>query len=82
MHVAAKNGKADFVKAAIAAMSGNAQFDAKDAKGNTVYHYAAMANKETVEVIQLSKIFSWLHCIFKQLYLIPGVSFLRFRWND
>lgn len=51
MHVAAKNGKADFVKAAIAAMSGNAQFDAKDAKGNTVYHYAAMANKETVEAL-------------------------------
>ncbi|KAI9556928.1 85 kDa calcium-independent phospholipase A2 [Daphnia sinensis] len=51
MHVAAKNGKADFVKAAIAAMSGTAQFDDRDAKGNTVYHYAAMANKETVEAL-------------------------------
>jgi len=53
MHVAAKNGKAEFVKAVISAMSGNAQFDARDNKGNTVYHYAATANKETIEVIRL-----------------------------
>jgi ankyrin repeat protein len=51
MHVAAKNGKAEFVKAVISAMSENAQYDAQDHKGNTVYHYAAAANKETIEVI-------------------------------
>lgn len=60
MHVAAKNGKAEFVKAAIAAMSGNAKFGVADAKGNTVYHYAAMSNKESVEVNPLSLIFFWL----------------------
>ncbi len=53
MHVAAKSGKAEFVKGVIIAMSGNAQFDARDHKGNTVYHYAATANKETIEVIKL-----------------------------
>ena len=50
LHIAAKNGKADFVKAVIADMSGNVKFDAKDIKGNTIYHYAAQANKETIEV--------------------------------
>lgn len=53
MHVAAKNGKAEFVKAVISVMSENAQYDAQDHKGNTVYHYAAAANKETIEVIRL-----------------------------
>ena len=53
MHVAAKNGKSEFVKAVISAMSENAQYDAQDHKGNTVYHYAATANKETIEVIIL-----------------------------
>lgn len=49
LHVAAKHGKADFVKAVIAT-SPNIQFDARDSKGNTVYHYAAQVNKETIEV--------------------------------
>lgn len=54
MHVAAKSGKAEFVKAVISStMSENVHFDARDRKGNTVYHYAATANKETIEVIKL-----------------------------
>ncbi|XP_046439390.1 85/88 kDa calcium-independent phospholipase A2-like isoform X1 [Daphnia pulex] len=52
MHVAAKSGKAEFVKAVISStMSENVQFDARDHKGNTVYHYAATANKETIEAL-------------------------------
>lgn len=53
LHIAAKNGKAEFVKAIIADASGNAKFDARDIKGNTVYHYAAQANKETIDVNQV-----------------------------
>jgi len=51
-----KTGKHEFVKAVISSMSENAQFDARDYKVNTVYHYAETANKETVEIIRLIKL--------------------------
>ena len=50
MHIAAKNGRAEFIKAVIAAGL-NLQFSVLDSKGNSLYHYASQANKETVEVI-------------------------------
>ena len=49
LHLAAKWGKADFMKAVIS-LSLDVQFNALDGKGNSLYHYAAQANKETVEV--------------------------------
>ena len=49
MHTAAKNGRAEFIKAVILAGL-NLQFSVVDAQGNSLYHYAAQANKETAEV--------------------------------
>ena len=49
LHVAAKSGKSEFIKAVIASVP-NVQFNDRDAKGNTVYHYAAQSSKETIEV--------------------------------
>ena len=81
MHVAAKNGKADFIKAVIAAISENAQFDARDDKGNTVYHYAATANKETIEV-NISGTFTDCGIFATKFFIVLGFSFLCSRWND
>lgn len=51
LHVAAKNGRTDFIRTVIASVPiGGVHFDARDAKGNSIYHYAAQANKETIEV--------------------------------
>lgn len=52
IHTAAKNGRAEFIRAVIAAGL-NLQFSVVDAHGNSLYHYAAQANKETVEVNQI-----------------------------
>lgn len=49
LHVAAKNGKSEFLKAVIANVP-NVLFSDRDAKGNSIYHYAAQASKEMIEV--------------------------------
>lgn len=54
LHVAAKNGKSEFLKAVIANVP-TVRFDDKDSKGNTVFHYAAQSSKETIEVSLLIK---------------------------
>lgn len=50
LHIAAKNGRAEFLKIIITTVSTHTTFDAQDVKGNTIYHYAAQSNKETIEV--------------------------------
>ena len=49
LHIAAKNGKAEYIKAVVA-LSLNIPYYAVDDKGNTLYHYASQNNKETIEV--------------------------------
>ena len=50
LHVAAKHGKAEFIKAVIA-LSLNIPYNTADAKGNTLYHYGSQSSKEVVEVM-------------------------------
>ena len=47
--LAAKQGKAEFIKA-MTLLPRNISFRDLDAKGNSLYHYAAQSSQETVEV--------------------------------
>jgi ankyrin repeat protein len=67
MHIAAKNGRSEFIKSVIAAGL-NLQFSVVDSKGNSLYHYASQANKETIEVI-------CDHSILKYLYIILIIKY-------
>jgi len=50
LHVAVKQGKADFLKAVVA-LSMNFPYSCIDAKGNSLYHYASQTSKEIIEVL-------------------------------
>lgn len=66
VHVAAKNGKAEFIKTIIATSSWTtAGFSALDAKKNSIYHFAAQSNKETIEVL----------CCFHEFHFFFNVFF-------
>ena len=68
LHLAAWQGKADFLKAVKAALLNSESeqtnidlvsfyFSMKDEEGNTVFHYAAKANKETIDVSRVAFIY-------------------------
>lgn len=66
VHVAAKNGKADFIKTIIATSSWTSVgFSTRDAKKNSIYHFAAQSNKETIEVLYR---FYILHYLFSNVF--------------
>jgi len=49
LHIAAKQGKADFLKAVVA-LPMSIPYSCIDAKGNSLYHYASQTSKEIIEV--------------------------------
>ena len=51
LHVAAKSGRAEFLRCLVS-LTPDVRFDDTDNKGNSLFHYAAQSNKETVEVSQ------------------------------
>ena len=53
--VAAKQGRVEFIKA-MTSSARNISFQDLDAQGNSLYHYAAQSNRETVEAVSLCKI--------------------------
>lgn len=53
LHIATKQGKTEFIKGMVSASATTIRFDSRDAQGNTVYHFAAQVNKETIEVCLL-----------------------------